>query len=373
MHKSSFEPPPGSQHQIPDEPPPAYSESSSTARPPPFSRGNPPMQDGLQLPEKRAGLQKPIVIPATAAVLGSPFLRAYPPCLEAFGLGRAEFLNVLDGLNRVAVQSPPLRALGLVGEVLEIVPVATAQTVGLAINLASTAGKIALSKGATEIYLRKVNEEVFAPRGLKMEIAKLDAVARINKLPILDAKGKVRDDARLLQPLLDLEQIQTMGVAERWLQALEYWVEPLEVDVEGEPLPAVNTEEVNLWGKIHAFASERERQNIEKKRLKDRGKTVEKHDKRIEKAEEKREKVLAKLDKKEQKVGEHGNKGDDKIRKLDLKREKVETRYSDRVEKATERSVTKDKEAKAMTKVLWITIRNLREDSGSGGAMDIYH
>ncbi|KAF2968092.1 hypothetical protein GQX73_g5505 [Xylaria multiplex] len=215
-----------------------------------------------QIGESSQRLRKPVVIPATAASLGSPFLRAYPPSLEAFQISRGEFLDILDGLNRVAVRNPPLRALGLVGEVLEVVPLATAQTVGLAVNAAAQLGTFALSKGATEVYLSKMNKEIFAPRGLKMEIAKLEAMARINKLPILDAAGGIRSDVQL-QPLADVQEIQTISTAQRWLQALEPFVEPLDL----ESLPPINTD-TNLWGRLQTAASEHERASSQKRILK---------------------------------------------------------------------------------------------------------
>ncbi|KAI0117804.1 hypothetical protein GGR51DRAFT_268324 [Nemania sp. FL0031] len=307
-------------------------------------------------------LQRPIVIPAVAASLGSPFLRAYPRSLQAFGISREDFLSMLDGLNRVTVQSPPLNALGVAGDVLGVVPLASAQTVGLVINTAAKIGTVALSKGATEAYLRKVNKETLAPRGLKMEIAKLEAMARVNKLPILDASGKIREDVKLLQPLLDEREIATMGRAERWLRALELWVEPLDV----EALPPVNTD-TNLWGRIHTSASERERKGAEKKILKDRNKAFEKHQKSVDQAEERRTRQLARLERMELKVRDgHSHRVDSKLRRIDERREKTEMRHQDKIEKIAEDSMAKDKEARAMTKVLWLIIRNLNEDSGLG-------
>ncbi|KAI0548176.1 hypothetical protein F4679DRAFT_551530 [Xylaria curta] len=326
----------------------------------------PPIPNRLEYAAVRAPsqrLQKPVIIPATAASLGSPFLRAFPPSLEAFQIQRGEFLEVLDGLNRVAVQSPPLQVLGIVGDVIGVVPEGTAQAIGLTLKVAADVGRVALSKGATEAYLRKVNKEIFAPRGLKMEIAKLEAVARINNLPILDAKGKIRDDAQLLQPLLDLQQIQTMGVAQRWLQALERWIEPLDL----EALPPINMD-TGLWGRLHTTASERERKNSEKRRLKDRTKAFDKHQKEVDEAEEKRARELSRLEKREQRIRDHGHghRVDDRLRRIDQRREKVEAKHHDRMEKVAEDSRTKDKEAKAITRVLWLMIRNMDETGGFG-------
>lgn len=302
---------------------------------------------------------KLIVIPATAPTLGSPFLRAYPPRLAARGLSRTDFLNLLDGLNRVAVKSPPLRALGLVGEVLQIVPLSAAQAAGFATNAAAQVGTYALSKGATEAYLRRANEETLAPLGLRMEVAKLDAVARVHGIPILDAEGKI---ARLLEPLVHAEE---MSAAQRWLKALGPWVEELEV----QALPGVDTEAVGLWGKVHTFASERERKQSEEKILKDRGKALEKAQKQLGKAEEKRAKDLAKLERKEGKVAARGErrKTDDKLRKIEQKREKAEMKHQDKVGEVEEEKWEKDKEMKAMRKVLWLVIRDVEGGSGFGG------
>ncbi|KAI0968453.1 hypothetical protein F4678DRAFT_200289 [Xylaria arbuscula] len=340
-------------HQYHDDPPPAYIEYA-------LSRPQAPIPTAWQQ------LRKPIAIPATAASLGSPFLRAYPSSLENFQISRSEFLDILDGLNRVAVQSPPLRALGLVGEVLEVVPLSTAQVVGFVVNSAAKIGKYALSKGATEAYLQKVNEETFVPRGLKMEIAKLEAMARINRIPILDTAGRIRGDTQLLQPLLDVQEIQTIGATQRWLRALEPWVEPLDL----ENLPPINTD-THLWGRLHTTASEHERKASEKKVLKDRSKAFDKHQKEMDKAEEKKVKALAKLEKKEQKAheGSCSDKVEDKLRKIDERRERAELKHYDKIEKAAEDSKGKDKEAKAMTKVLWLIIRNLH-DTGALRVMD---
>ncbi|KAI1359443.1 hypothetical protein F5Y08DRAFT_319687 [Xylaria arbuscula] len=329
--------------------------------PPPYSQHAPipPEASPAVAPQQ---LVKPIVIPATTASLGSPFLRAYPPNLDAFNISREDFLGILDGLNRVAVQSPPLLALGLVGEVLGVVPIPTAQLVGFAVSTASQIGKYALSKGATEAYLRKVNKEIFGPRGLKMEIAKLEAMARVNKLPILDSQGKLRDDMQLLRPIIDAQEMQSIGAAQRWLQALEPWVAPLEL----EYLPPINMETTSFWGKLHTKASEHERKSAEKKLLKNRDKIAEKHQKEVEKAEEKRAKDLAKIERKEQRARDssRSHRVDSKLQKIDQKREKAERKHDERIEKADEDSTSKDKEAKSMTKVLWLIIRGVGEDSG---------
>ncbi|KAI3325832.1 hypothetical protein HD806DRAFT_491323 [Xylariaceae sp. AK1471] len=301
-------------------------------------------------------LQKPIVIPATAASLGSPFLRAYPPALEDFHIPRDHFLSLVDGLNRAIVKSPPLQVLSLVGNIVGFVPLQTAQIVGGTINAAATLGAIAISKGATEVFLRKANQETFAPRGLKIAVAKLEAVAQVTGMAILDATGKIREDVQLLDPLRDLQQMQTIGAAQRWLQCVEPWVERLDLEV---PLQA--NMDTNLLGRLHTLASERDRKKSESKTLKDRSKAYNKQQKEVDKAEEHKMKVLSKLERAEEKARgkERSDKLDDKIRKIDQKREKAEIKHQKELGKASEDFWEKDKESKAMRKVLWLVIHNI--------------
>ena len=63
-------------------------------------------------------LDKPIAIPSTTSILGSPFLRAYPTALQSFDILPKQFLEFLDSLNVVMVKSPPLQVLGLAGTVV---------------------------------------------------------------------------------------------------------------------------------------------------------------------------------------------------------------------------------------------------------------
>ncbi|KAI8627633.1 hypothetical protein F5Y19DRAFT_440628 [Xylariaceae sp. FL1651] len=306
-------------------------------------------------------LQKPIIIPATASSLGSPFLRAYPPSLEAFQISREFFIEFLDGLNRVAVKSPPLQVLGLVGDIVSFVPLATTQMVGNVVSATATLGAAAASKGAVEIYLRRANQETFAPRGLKVEVAKLEAVAKVIGIPILDATGKIPKDAQLLEPMQSGPHMQTVRLEERWLQALEPWIAHLDVD----SLPLINMD-TNVVGRLHTLASERERKKTENKITKDRSKAYNKQQKDAEKAEEDRAKDLAKLERDEQKArsDKRSHKLDDKLQKIDEERRKVESKYQKEMAKVAEDFTKDDKESKVMKKVLWLVIRNI--DTGSG-------
>jgi hypothetical protein len=149
-------------------------------------------------PTPSSSLTQPIAIPATTSTLGSPFLRAYPIELEAFGIPTSDFLSFLDELNRLMVVSPPVRVLGLAGNIVGFVPSATAQIVGGAVNAAATLTQYGMSKGRSELFIRESNEKLFGPRGLKVNIVKVEVVARVASIPILNADGKVAKDANFL-------------------------------------------------------------------------------------------------------------------------------------------------------------------------------
>jgi hypothetical protein len=305
-------------------------------------------------------LPKPIAIPATNAKVGSPFLRAYPLCLADHALPPDVFLRFLDGLNRVAVISPPLQVLGLAGTVIQFVPSGIAQIVGNAVAFAAQAGTVAISKGRTEIYLRDANKDIFAARGLKVEIAKVEAIAKIAGIPILDDSGKLDKNSKLLGNL-EVEELHTLSGQERRLRALDQWIAPLEVT----PLPAIERQS-NPMSRLNQGASERQRHMGEKKLIEDRAKGQEKARKEGNKAEREYAKEMRKLDKEEQKVRrkEDCHKLEKELAKIEKDRRKAEKYYAKDSGKVLE-----DKEEKAMRKILWLVIRDLKDDSGVGPNM----
>ena len=309
-------------------------------------------------------LTKPVAIPATNARLGSPFLRSYPPSLANYALPPEVFLRFLDNLNRVAVASPPLQVLGLAGTVTSFVPLATAQIVGNAVSFAAQAGTVAVSKGRTELYLREANKDIFGPRGLKAEIAKIDAIAKIAGIPILDAAGKIDKKSKLLDDI-DVQNTRNVSGQERRLMALSHWTAPLEVT----PLPEIEQQK-NPLSRLNQAASERQRRKGEEKLIEDREKAHKKMTKDGSKAEREYEKEMRKLEKEEEKVRrkEDGRKLDKELEKIEKERRKAEREY----EKETGKLMKEDKEEKALRKILWLVIRNLEDDSGAGPDPYVY-
>jgi hypothetical protein len=299
-------------------------------------------------------LRQPIAIPATAANLGSPFLRAYPTELSVFNLPPSDFLAFLDELNRLMVVSPPVKVLGLAGDIVGLVPLPTAQIVGGAVKAASIVASYGMSKARSEMFIKEANEKLFTPRGLKANIVKLEVVARVARVPILDAGGKITKDAKLLAPVEAHEN--GMPVQQRRLLALAPYTSPLQVlSNEHQSVPT------NIFDKIHASASERQRSSEEAKALKKRGKQHEGREKDLSKAQRDFDKDMRKLGEEEDKVKRKEAKKPEKmareLEKLDREREKVQRKFEGEARKGGSGRKRKDKEEQAVRKILWLLIQ----------------
>jgi len=134
---------------------------------------------------------RPLALPQTHSNWQASFVRGYgQDFTHTHDLPPEVFLAFLDGLNRSLVGSPPLQALGLVGSIgaqpaaaaspahcisVGMVPGAIPVTIGNVLSIGAGVGDRALSKGATEMYLRESNDKVFAPRGLKAQYVRAEA------------------------------------------------------------------------------------------------------------------------------------------------------------------------------------------------------
>ncbi|KAK9415687.1 hypothetical protein SUNI508_10165 [Seiridium unicorne] len=293
-------------------------------------------------------LSKPVAVPATSHKLGSPFLRAYPPILASYGVSRDEFLSFLDRLNRASVASPPVQVLGLAGNLVSSVPIHTAQIVGGAVNAAATLTTFAMSKGKTEVLLRNINQSLFAPRGLKVEIARLDALAKL---------------AGDIDPVTGVSNGPTqISAQERRMQVMEAWIQHLEIS----PLPQSDTPD-NVWSKLHTTASERQRNKEEKKLLKGRKKAHKDFHKDSAEAERNLNKKMTELREEEQKVlrKEKGKKLGSELRKVEKERHKLEKEYGKEISKIEKDFQKDDKEQESIRKILWLLIQDLNDGNGS--------
>ncbi|KAF2030064.1 hypothetical protein EK21DRAFT_112357 [Setomelanomma holmii] len=311
-------------------------------------------------------LQQPIAIPATSTNIGSPFLRAYPHELEAYGISAPAFLQFLDELNRAIVVSPPVAVLGLAGDIVGMVPLATAQIVGSSVSAAAKLSAFCVSKGRCELFVGSSNEKLFAPRGLRMDIVKLEVVAKEAGIPILDAKGKIAKESALLAPVSDTSETEFSG-QQRRLMAIAPFTSPLELFSDDHR----NVPE-NIFSKVHAATSERQRKKEEKKILKKREDGLEDLDKMRKDMEKERkdyDKEMRKLVDEEQKIRrKEANKPDKlekELRKVDKERAKVQREYDEELQKLHKENHPSniDNEEKAMRKIVWLLIRKQDSDA----------
>lgn len=312
-------------------------------------------------------LAKPIAIPATSHSLGSPFLRAYPPELEAYGIDRETFLGFLDNLNRVAVVSPPLIMLSVACNVAGFVPEPTVQIVALSTDLANNAAMYAVSKGRTETTLRKANREIFKQHGLKAQVAKLEVVAHLAGMPILDFENKVIKGSTILAPHEDVHELHTLSGQERRLKALEPWISPLDV----QELPEFRKQK-NPINKLSVSLSEWQRGHGEKKMMTSRRKALDKHTADQQKAAKRLERDLGSILKEENKLCEKKGKlsEEDEV-KLGQKRQKVVDKYEETLGKLSTEKDKNDREEKGIKKIHFLLLSNADEDgSGSVSGME---
>ncbi|KAJ6109635.1 hypothetical protein N7486_001870 [Penicillium sp. IBT 16267x] len=177
-----------------------------------------------------------IAIPAIAPANESPFLRAYAPALAKHQLPKESFLRFLDQLNDVVTTSPPMQVLDATGGMLKSVPILfPLHWLGSAVSGLANLGSHGISKSRSDSTIRQANKELFEPRGLKVEIAKLDAVAHIANIPILNSQGKIDQDAPLVRQLSGLSMggpdlAQEFDMQQRRIQLFQPWIAELEVD-----------------------------------------------------------------------------------------------------------------------------------------------
>jgi hypothetical protein len=212
--------------------PPAYTAPGPSTLP--SQSPPPPVQEILSQTN-----HKTIAIPAIASSSDSPFIRAYPPILRNHQLPKESFLMFLDQLNKDIAASPPLQVLDATGGILNSVPILfPLHWIGSAVSGLANLSSQGMSKSRTDSSIKKANKDIFGPRGLRVEIAKLDALAHVTKMPILDSQGKIDRQSPLFLQLqneasmagIDERQQQEFSLQQR-ISTLQPWIAELEFEI----------------------------------------------------------------------------------------------------------------------------------------------
>ncbi|CRG82828.1 hypothetical protein PISL3812_00174 [Talaromyces islandicus] len=195
--------------------------------------------------------KKPIAIPAINPYSShSPFVRAFPPILrQSHNLPRESFLPFLDNLNKLIAESPPLEVLDVTGGILRSVPILfPLHWIGATISGLAQKGSSGVAKSRTDSLIKQANKDIFGPRGLRIEIARLDALAHIARVPILnfESGGRIDNWAPVMRQLVAVDPVvnntsyqaasegkipeevlldsvqQQVGVLQPWIAELEF-------------------------------------------------------------------------------------------------------------------------------------------------------
>jgi hypothetical protein len=145
--------------------------------------------------------------------------------------------------------------------------------IGAPLEASSHLAAYGISKGRSELSLKDANQKLFAPRGLKVDIVKLEVVAKIAGVPILNEEGKVDKNTQLLEPIKGIQA--ELSAQQRRIITLAPWTSPLELMPDDHRIVPDS-----MLDKMHAAASDRQRRKEESKSFEKRVKAQKRGDKR---------------------------------------------------------------------------------------------
>ncbi|KAL1637570.1 hypothetical protein SLS56_000708 [Neofusicoccum ribis] len=199
------------------------------------------------------GLSKPVVIPQTINMFYvrsfSPFARAYPPSFAELPnpIGEEEFLTFIDGLNNAFMMNPFFQAGFMASGMIMSVPILPVQLAGGGVQALAAIGSASITLIRGRKYLKKVNAEIFNPRGLAVRICttkKMMGAVGMNETkltlpPLEDTNdlefGLSHTESGRSTPALEGSVPEDPRM--RRLRALEGHVTHITFDVPPQPLP----------------------------------------------------------------------------------------------------------------------------------------
>lgn len=303
---------------------------------------------------------KPIVIPAIDSRLGSPFMRAYPPELDRFGISEETFLSFLDQLNHVMKPNQVVEAVGIAGGAVTLVPEPVAMITGNAISVSADIAVEQVSRFCTAMLLRTANRDSFGPHGLVARIARLDTVAEIAGIPILDKDHKVADDLRFLPRYETNQDLGLQTPHARRLKALEQWISPL--SIAQRHVSDLPDHQLGKLSRMNAALSDWEMKHDERKLLKSR---VKGRSKLLEKQQsakvryEKEEKKLIEIQSKIELDCMRGRNTEDHEQELKERCDKLQIQHEKRLKQIEKESTKEDKEERCIRKIYFLLITQL--------------
>ncbi|TVY71551.1 hypothetical protein LSUE1_G007602 [Lachnellula suecica] len=284
-------------------------------------------------PAQPLSLSRPILIPQLppAHGLGTPFMRAWAPCLSVSNVNIDHFLGFIDSLNVISLPSPPLQVLKLAGSLVGMVPNHWAQLAGAGLQYGAQIGATVVSKQRTDKFLKEVNERVFLPRRLRVKIVKGEEVPRVLRMTETQAILDNNWDDDLLQKVLKN-------------------IQPYSAPLIRKELP-VSMGQDGILDKWSAKAVEREQARIAKRALKGKEKEMGKEEKRLRKDEKRARKELRKQGKRNKKHRKHSDEDD-------VQDSSSDSEDDGHMATVGRKGKVQEKEMKMAKKLLWILIES---------------
>lgn len=167
---------------------------------------------------------------------GAPFLRAYAPALAPHAISQAAFLDFLDGLNEAFLPTPALQGTGMAGMAMgQCYGLEPVQLAGCIVEVASGVGSAAVSYWRTRAYVRAMNERLFHPTGLQVDV--LSTAKMLRRVGMLEGElpameSRVEESGSMAAGTGEARSSRLAeDVARRRMQRLEGYCAPLEYDV----------------------------------------------------------------------------------------------------------------------------------------------
>ncbi|SPJ74273.1 uncharacterized protein FTOL_04003 [Fusarium torulosum] len=284
---------------------------------------------------------RPILLPASSIPgtlsAAPPFVRAFPPVLSSYNISSKEFTAIIDAINIALAEPTPFTVLGVAGQGVGFIPSGIAQGVSLGLGIAAGAGSAASAYIRTKMVLEKVNREVFAPKGLALEILKDDEVMR-----------RLNTTVKSLDPL---ERLQELGP---FVETLSFDVGP--VIRHSNVIDRISAKQAAMKQE----GKEKKKHEKETKRTRKREKAAEKYSRPVDSIDEQWDsdtesliEIEAKMAKLESKIVDINAQTDAKLGEASGKRagEIAKRRQKDLAEVEKERGKLQEKHEKAVAKL----------------------
>lgn len=178
-----------------------------------------------------------------------PFPRAYPTCLQKYFIDKPRFINFVDELNERYTKHQIFHAMDMAGQISRYTQEPIAMGVGAGLQVAALVGGKGVSYKRTKDFLKRTNEEMFAPKGLQVSVVNTEKMMILcgNPSQAIHISASVGNS-------LDHQDTNSNDHTKKILMALRGFVADLDWNVEG----CGNLPSDNIMAKFGQFTAQSE-------------------------------------------------------------------------------------------------------------------